>query len=239
MKWMAALIGFIYFRIPGAFIGFLIGSIAESLIKNSRIKFYSNISNKEAFELNLLALSAILIKADGKVEEKELAYVRSFYLSQYGKDKANYIFKKFNAEVKNKTQDTYSLTNFFKTYSRYETRLQILHFLFGVANSDGNLSNSELLKLKEIGSNLGINLLDLESIKAMFIKDTGNAYKILEIRPEASMNEIKQAYRKMAKKYHPDKIQSDDPAMIKGAEEKFREVRKAYESLIAMKTNQN
>ena len=109
--------------------------------------------------------------------------------------------------------------------------------MFGIANSDGNISNSELLKLKQIGDNLGINLLDLESIKAMFIKDTDNAYKILEIRPEASLNEIKQAYRKMAKKYHPDKIQSNDPAMIKGAEEKFREVRKAYESLIAMRKN--
>ena len=96
MKWMATIIGFIYYRIPGAFIGFLIGSVIESLIKNSRIKFYSNISNKEVFELNLLALSAILIKADGKVEEKELAYVRSFYLSQYGKEKTNYIFKRFN-----------------------------------------------------------------------------------------------------------------------------------------------
>ena len=133
-----------------------------------------------------------MIKADGKVEEKELAYVRSFYLSQYGKEKTNYIFKRFNEEIKNKTQDSYSLTNFFKTYSRYETRLQILHFLFGIANSDGNISTSELSKLKEIASNLGINILDLESIKAMFIKDTDNAYKILEIRPEASLNEIKQ-----------------------------------------------
>jgi len=233
---MATLIGFIYYRIPGAFIGFLIGSVIESLIKNSRIKFYSNISNKEVFELNLLALSAILIKADGKVEEKELAYVRSFYLSQYGKEKTNYIFKRFNEEIKNKTQDSYSLTNFFKTYSRYETRLQSFIFCWD-CNSDGNISTSELSKLKEIASNLGINILDLESIKAMFIKDTDNAYKILEIRPEASLNEIKQAYRKMAKKYHPDKIQSNDPAMIKGAEEKFREVRKAYESLIAMRKN--
>ena len=239
MRWMAALIGFFYYRIPGAFIGFLLGSVIESLIKASPIKFYSNIASREVFELNLLALSAILIKADGKVEEKELTYVRSFFLSQYGKEKTNYIFKKFNDEVKNKTQDTYSLTNFFKTYSRYETRLQILHFLFGIANSDGNISNSELLKLKQIGDNLGINLLDLESIKAMFVEDTDNAYKILEIKPGASLNEIKQAYRTMAKKYHPDKIQSNDPAMIKGAEEKFREVRKAYESLIATKKNQN
>ena len=60
-----------------------------------------------------------------------------------------------------------------------------LHFLFGIANSDGNISNSELLKLKQIGDNLGINLLDLESIKATFVEDTDNAYKILKIKPGA------------------------------------------------------
>ncbi len=235
-----ALLGFFYYRIPGAFIGFFLGSVIESFLKNSSIKYYSNISiNPEKFELNLLSLSAILIKADGKVEEKELAYVRNFFLSRYGKEKTNYIFKRFNNEIKKEAQDTYSLTNFFKSYCRYETRLQILHFLFGIANADGNISNTELLKLKEIGNYLGINLLDLESIKAMFIEDTDNAYKILEIKPSASKDEIKQAYRKMAKKYHPDKIQSNDPAMIKGAEEKFREVRKAYETLISKEKNQN
>ena len=235
-----ALLGFFYYRLPGAFIGFFLGGVIESFLKNSSIKYYSNVSiNTEEFELNLLALSAILIKADGKVEEKELAYVRNFFLSRYGKEKTNHIFKRFNNEVKKETQDTYSLTNFFKTYCRYEARLQILHFLFGIANSDGNVSNTELLKLKQIADYLGINLLDLESIKAMFIEDTDNAYKILEIKPGASKNQIKQAYRKMAKKYHPDKIQSNDPAMIKGAEEKFREVRKAYETLIAREKNQN
>ncbi len=235
-----ALLGFFYYRLPGAFIGFFLGSVIESFLKNSSIKYYSNVSiSPEEFELNLLALSAILIKADGKVEEKELAYVRNFFLSRYGKEKTNHIFKRFNKEVKKETQYTYSLTNFFKTYCRYEARLQILHFLFGIANSDGNVSNTELLKLKQIADYLGINLLDLESIKAMFIEDTDNAYKILEIKPGASKNEIKQAYRKMAKKYHPDKIQSNDPAMIKGAEEKFREVRKAYEALIAREKNQN
>ena len=93
---MAALIGFFYYRIPGAFIGFLLGSVIESLIKASPIKFYSNVASREVFELNLLALSAILIKADGKVEEKELTYVRSFFLSQYGKEKTNYIFSTSN-----------------------------------------------------------------------------------------------------------------------------------------------
>ena len=238
IKWIAALLGFFYYRFPGAVIGFFLGSIIESLSKNSSIKYYSSSSIKpEEFELNLLALSAILIKADGKVEESELAYVRNFFLSQYGKDKTNYIFRKFNSEIKKEVQDTFSITSFFKTCARYETRLQILHFLFGIANSDGNVSNLELLKIEQISISLGINLLDMESIKAMFIEDTDSAYKILEIKTNASESEIKQAYRKMAKKYHPDKIQSSDPAMIKGSEEKFREVKKAYETLISKKDN--
>jgi DnaJ like chaperone protein len=39
----------------------------------------------------------------------------------------------------------------------------------------------------------------------------------------------------MVKKYHPDKLRGQDPAMIKGAEEKFREVQKAYETLMGLK----
>ena len=57
----------------------------------------------------------------------------------------------------------------------------------------------------------------------MFIKSTDDAYKILEISPDSSDLEVKKAYREMAKKYHPDKIQSNDEALKKGAKEKFRE----------------
>jgi DnaJ like chaperone protein len=66
----------------------------------------------------------------------------------------------------------------------------------------------------------------------MFIKNRDNAYKILEVEANASQNEIKTAYRNMVKKYHPDRIRSQDTAMIRGAEEKFREVQRAYEILM-------
>ena len=71
----------------------------------------------------------------------------------------------------------------------------------------------------------------MDSIKAMFVKSTGNAYRILEITPSATDTEVKKAYRTMAKKYHPDKLQSKEPALIKGAQEKFQEVQKAYEEI--------
>jgi len=50
-------------------------------------------------------------------------------------------------------------------------------------------------------------------------------YKIMGVEPEAGADEIKRAYRKLARKYHPDV--SDDP----NAEERFKEVGEAYEAL--------
>ena len=65
----------------------------------------------------------------------------------------------------------------------------------------------------------------------MFVKSADNAYKILEISPNATDTEVKKAYRTMAKKYHPDKLQTDDAALKKGAQEKFQQVQAAYEAI--------
>ena len=65
----------------------------------------------------------------------------------------------------------------------------------------------------------------------MFFKAADEAYKILELSENASIPEIKKAYRKMVKKYHPDKVIHLGKAHQKGAEEKFRKVQEAYEQL--------
>jgi len=238
IKWVAAVIGYSFLRFPGAILGFMVGGFFEFLSKDSlQIRTSSYAINPETFQLNLLALSALIIKADGKVQKKELDFVRSFFIGQYGKERADSIFKTFNTQIKKETQHLDQLTQVFVQQTAYETRLQILHFLFGIANADGNISDVELQKLSQVASGMRLRLADFESIKAMFVKNTDNAYKILEIDSNASQDEIKSAYRKMAKKYHPDKLRGQDPAMIKGAEEKFREVQKAYETLMHQKNN--
>ena len=53
----------------------------------------------------------------------------------------------------------------------------------------------------------------------------------MEISSSVTDAEVKKAYRTMAKKYHPDKLQSKYPALIKGAQEKFQKVQEAYEAI--------
>lgn len=235
IKWITALLGYTYFRFGGAILGYFLGSILEQLFKGQNQNPFRSVQfqrmRTEQVQLNLLSLAAIVIKADGKVDERELRFVRNYFIANYGEEYASTIFSKFNTEVNKKSKNLNELTRLFVQGARYETRLQILHFLFGIANADGHIAEIEIQKIQQIARALGLRNVDFESIKAMFVKSADKAYKILEISPEATDIEVKKAYRTMAKKYHPDKIQSSDPALKKGAQEKFKQVQAAYETI--------
>ena len=231
IKWAAAFLGYFIFRFPGAIFGFFIGSLIDQFSKGSTQVFGKQTPTmaRAEFELYLLALAATVIKADGQTKKQELEFVRNFFISQYGTAHASQLFQKFNTEVKEKSQNIEEIAAVLVRYTQHAVRLQILHFLFGIANADGSISDSELQKLEQIGRALRINTSDYGSIKAMFVKSTDGAYSILEITPDATDAEVKKAYRNMAKKYHPDALQSKDVALLKGAKEKFQKVQEAYE----------
>ncbi len=236
IRWFAAILGYFLFRLPGAILGFLVGSFIDNLNSSSGGRtVFSDFTRQKVspadFELNLLSLCSIVIKADGQVSQRELDYVRQYFLSTYGKEKANAIFRTFNEVIKNREVSAQRICTYLNQRTRYEVRLQLLHFLFGIAQADGAVSNLEIEKIKEIARYLRVGMIDFESIKAMFIKSADNAYKILEIEKAASDDEVKKAYRKMAKKYHPDKVITENEAIKKGAEEKFKEVQRAYEQI--------
>lgn len=236
IKWVAAILGYFVFRLPGAIIGFLLGSFIDNINGPGKARtVFGNTSRQQVspadFELNLLSLCSIVIKADGQVSQRELDYVRQYFLSTYGKERSNAIFRTFNEVIKKREISAERICNYLNQRTRYEVRLQLLHFLFGIAGADGSLSTAEISKLQEIASHLRVGTYDFESIKAMFVKSADTAYKILEIDKSASDDEVKSAYRRMAKKYHPDKVITADEAIKKGAEEKFKQVQMAYEQI--------
>jgi len=231
-KWLFALIGYSFFRFPGAIVGYFLGNLIENFSTKNKFKKsrVNNISSQE-FELNLLALASLVIKADGKVTKQELDYVRSYFVSAYGKERANATFKIFNDNIKNLGISPVKISMLFNSALNYESRLQVIHFLFGIAKADGNVSVSEINKLLEFSNLLRLSHADFQSIKAMFINEVGGAYKILEIEKSATDNQVKKAYRDLAKKHHPDKVQHLGDAYVKAAQEKFQKIQKAYERI--------
>ena len=155
IKWVAAFLGYYLFRFPGAIFGFFVGSFLEKLINGSRVNFqtFSQSAEPAQFQLNLIAFAAIVIKADGQVKAQELQFVRNFFITNYGPQKAATIFETFNEQVKKETQNIDELAQVFVSASRYETRLQVIHFLMGVSNADGGCSSYRSLELQEKTSN--------------------------------------------------------------------------------------
>lgn len=238
IRWILGLLGLIFFRWPGAILGFIIGSIIDNMNAGktypNRKTVYGSSGDRVSpadFELNLLSLASLVIKADGTVSQSELDYVRQYFVQAYGKDRANAIFRTFNEVIKKRGIAADQIGRMLGQRMRYESRLQVIHFLFSIANADGHVSQAEVQEIAKIGGYMGIQMRDFESIKAMFFNNPDSAYKILEIEKDATVAEIKKAYREMVKKYHPDKLQHMDEVYQKGAEEKFRKVREAYEQL--------
>ncbi|EMQ96054.1 DnaJ-like protein DjlA [Xanthomarina gelatinilytica] len=235
-KWIGAAIGWSLGGPIGAILGMALGSVVDGF-SNGSIKVdtqnpYARRRQTKSgdFEVSLLILSSIVIKADGKQDQRELDFVRQQFVGMYGKERANHAFKLFKG-INKQDIPTRQVCLQIRQMMDHPSRLQLLHFLFGIAKADGIVLESEVSSIQAIANYLGISHADFESIKAMFYNSSDNAYKILEISKQATVTEIKAAYRKMAKKYHPDKVVHLGKEHQKGAEEKFRQVQAAYEQL--------
>jgi DnaJ like chaperone protein len=91
---------------------------------------------------------------------------------------------------------------------------------------------------EQIAVGLGISKNDYTSIESMFVPKTDWAYGVLEIKRDADEETIKKAYRKMALKYHPDKVSYLGEDVQKAANEKFQKLNEAYR-LICKERNIN
>ena len=113
----------------------------------------------------------------------------------------------------------------------HPSRLELIHILFGLSKADGDVHKDEVKVIRSIARYLNINDNDFNSIEAMFFRNTLSDYTILEIKSNASDSELKKAYRKMATKYHPDKVNHLGNDLRKLAEEKCKSVNKAYQNI--------
>lgn len=237
-KWIAGGLGWAFGGPIGGILGFALGSMFESMNSGEYEAGQPNVGRRSRprstrsgdFGVSLLVLSAAVMKANGTVKKSELAYVKSYFLKQFGEDKAKEYMLALR-EILKQEIPVRQVCMQIQTFMPHPMRLQLMHYLFGIARADGHVDLNEVNSVQTIANYLNISQKDFESIKSMFFKDTASAYKILEIDEESTNEEVKKAYRKMALKYHPDKVSSLGEEFQKAAKEKFQKVQEAYDTI--------
>lgn len=234
-KWILGGISWVVTGPIGAIFGFLLGSAIDGTSEFKKIEGDSGKSRsgyrrteQGDFMVVLLTLSAAVMKADHVVKKSELDYVKNFLVKNFGKEKtlkALQILKPMmNAEIPLDDvcrQIKYNMNNSLK--------LQLLHYLFGIANADQEIVKEEMDVLKQISNGIGLSDYDFNSIKSMYIIEGSNAdYEILGITKDATNDEVKSAYKKMAMKHHPDKVAGMGEEVTRKATEKFQAINEAY-----------
>jgi DnaJ like chaperone protein len=226
----------------GAFLGYFIGSTFDKF-STKNIKFSSSGSNysydanyysqrlsQNDFATALLILSAAVMKADGKILKSELDYVKQFFKQQF----SSHLSSKYISDFKDILKKDFVLSDVCSTINGsmpIRQRSLLIQYLFGIAQADGFVSDSEMKVIQRISSYFRISSIEFEQIKSLFYKDVSSYYKVLGIDESASNDEVKKAYRKMAIRHHPDKFSQLGEEQQKAAKNKFQKIQEAYEHI--------
>ena len=226
-KWIGGGLGWAFGGPIGGVLGFMMGSMFSGA--GSSTQHYGQTQSGD-FNISLLILTAAVMKADGSVKRSELDYVKRFLENNFGASRTPQ-YVKMLGEILKQDLNVQDVSTQIAQFMDYGSRMMLVQYLFGIAQADGNNHPSEIEMIQTIASFMGINQKDYASIKAMFVKDTGSAYQILEVIANASNNEIKKAYRDLAKKHHPDRVAHLGEDVKEAAEEKFTKLNAAYEAI--------
>jgi DnaJ like chaperone protein len=234
-KWITGGLGWAFFGPLGGIVGFVVGSLIDGaeqpqMAGNTSGNYQPRQTTQGGYIMSLLVLVAAVMKADGKILKSELEYTKQFFVRSFGSAAAGEAIKILR-DLLNQNIAVTDVCHQIRKNMDHPSRLQLVHFLFGIADADGQIHETEHKLIKHIAEQMGISEKDYKSIEAMFVADTDAAYKILEVESTATDEELKKAYRKMAIKYHPDKVHYLGEDIQKAAHEKFQKVNEAWETI--------
>lgn len=246
-KWIGGIVGFMAAGPLGALAGYAIGSMFENNDDSNSQSYRPEYNQprygqRNSFLFSLLVMASYIIKADGKVMHSEMEFVRRFLRMNFGEQavsEGNQILlnlfeqrKKMDATNPSAFKNTiYECGVQIRNNMGYEERLQLLNFLAQIAKSDGSICQAEIEALKEVAQGMGLSAKEVESMLNLGGDTLEEAYKVLEIEPTATDDEVKAAYRKLALKHHPDKVATLGEDVKKAAEEKFQQINNAKERI--------
>lgn len=249
-KWIGGVMGFMAMGPLGALAGFAIGSLfdtaasAPDLVEEnggySAQDGYAG--QRNSFLFSLLVMASYIIRADGRIMHSEMEFVRQFLRTNFGEaavaqgeqillnlfEQRKQMYRTDPSAFKRTIHDCGAQ---IAANLSYEERLQLLSFLARIAQSDGNVCAEEIEALKEVALAMGLSLQEVDSMLSLKGNSLDEAYKVLEVSPSATDDEVRAAYRRLALKHHPDRVATLGEDIRKAAEEKFQAINNAKERI--------
>ena len=202
---------------------------------------------RNSFMFSMLVLASYIIRSDGKVMHSEMEYVRAFLRNNFGTAAAQQgneiLVRLFEEQKRMDEQNPFLFRNKIRQVCAqvasnldHSQCLQLMAFLVEIAKADGNVPEDELRALYEVAQYMRLQTSDVDSMlhmtnsseRGMSLDD---AYRVLGVSADASDDEVKKAYRKLALDHHPDRVQSLGEDVRKAAEKKFQEINAAKEKI--------
>ena len=259
-KWIGAGLGLYLTKgsFLGAFLGFLIGGFIDNFQRAAKylnesnnhagprssynqrqnyrsphdiFQFYQQQQSRYSLSSTLLILSAAVMKADKKVLKSELNFVKEFLKVQLGPQYNSNLLKELKEYIDRPNLPIAEVCRELRMRANPQTRTQLIHYLFNIAKSDGQVSVPERQVIEMISRYLGVSSQEYSSVQENYHRNTSQDYQTLGVTKESTDSEIKKAYRKLALKYHPDKVNQLDFSEQKRAKEKFQKIQEAYEAI--------
>jgi DnaJ like chaperone protein len=234
--WKAGIGGMIGFTIGGPIGGILGAIIGSKLGDKEQVRPSINQKNQAAFFTALFACFAKIAKADGKVTREEVDKVDYFIKERF---KFPPDQRAFAIQVFNHAKDD---NNSFKDYASQLSSLlsnnqsalvMFYELLFELSMADGYLDPSEESILSEAIPIFGLDPDLFNLNKRKFGADISDAYAVLGVTKDMSYKEIKTAYQRKRKEFHPDTLLSKGlpEELLEKAKDKFIEIQSAFEEI--------
>ena len=252
---ISSLIGFVFFNVPGAFIGAFIGFVLNSSSNNSTTYYGQNQNNQSSnsqlyFYKQLYGMLAKLAQGDGAVTREEINIVDDFTDRELNLPPAlkKEVISFFDeAKRKNTSFETYA-RNFYNIIGNNPNVLgRVVELMNQVAAANGGSSSEQTQMLEKAVDIFGLNSksnyqrqsgsYQNNSKNQGSISKEKDPYEVLGCSRDDSTAEIKKKYRKLVKEYHPDRIISKDlpDDFVKFANKRFKEIQDAYEKIMKMR----
>ncbi len=244
-KWIGGVFGAFAAGPIGAILGFFLGSLVDRMnektdVESNQYQTYSGqSSSRNGFLFSMMLLMAHMIQADGKIMHSEMEYVRRWLKQNFGDDAMRegesilnrlFEYRRLYGEQA-WSQQIYSCCAQIATIMPAEQRFQLVSILAEIAKADGNVVDAEVQALKQMAVAMRLDVHVVDQFLSLGGDSLDDAYKVLGITPDATDDEVRKAYRKMALQYHPDRVATLGEDVKENAKRRFQEINAAKENI--------